>query len=315
MRAHFLSRGDGHAGVRTLLLVLLLAGSTVLDSAVAAATNDANTPAAQVVARVNGDAVTAAELDRLLSKGPADHAIRQAALQKLIDRRLLLQEAKRRELSVSEQEFDRAFISLRNHFEDLNAFGSWMHQQGLDEHSLFDHLRDNLLAARASAAIVADVQVPEAAIRDYYQAHARELRTDDVWIQMIVVGDRQTAEKVQRELDRGTDFGLLAQRVSLGRRAPQRGDLGWVNSEALWPPLRKAVQALKPGEAIGPLERGDNEFLIVRLEDRRPGREKSFTEARDEIASRLLATEQQAVMRAWLAEQKDTARIELLVDR
>jgi parvulin-like peptidyl-prolyl isomerase len=292
---------------------LLVAASIVLCGGPAAADDD-NTPAGQMVARVNGEPVTAAELDRMLSKGPADDATRQAALQKLIDRRLVLQDAKRRELSVSAQDFDRTFISLRNHFEDLNAFGSWMHQQGLDERTLFDYLRDNVLVARATAAIVADVQVSEAAIRNYYQAHARELLTDDVWIQMIVVDDRQTAEKVQRELDRGTDFGLLAQRVSLGQRATQRGDLGWVNSEALWPPLRKAVQELKPGEAIGPLARGEDEFLIVRLEDRRPGRGKSFTEARDEIASRLLATKQQEVMRTWLADQKQAARIELSVD-
>lgn len=267
-----------------------------------------------MVARVNGDTVTAAELDRLLGQATADDATRRAALQKLIDRHLVLQEAKRRELYVSEQEFDQAFISLRNHFEDLNAFGSWMHQQGLDERTLFDQLRDNVLAARARAAIVADVHVPEAAVKDYYRAHASELRTEEVWIQMIVVGDRPTAEKVQRELDRGTDFGLLAQRVSLGRRATQRGDLGWVNSEALWPPLRKAVQELNPGEAIGPLARGADEFLIVRLEDRRVGRAKSLDEARPEIESRLLAIKQRETLQAWLAEESRTARIEVFIE-
>jgi len=87
--------------------------------------------------------------------------------------------------------------------------------------------------------------------------------------------------------------------------------MGWVNSEALWPPMRDAVSTLKPGEAIGPVQKGD-QFQIVRVHARRPGRPKTFSEAQPEIEQRLLAAERQAVVTAWLAEQEKNAKIEVI---
>ena len=74
--------------------------------------------------------------------------------------------------------------------------------------------------------------------------------------------------------------------------------------------MRDAVSTLKPGEAIGPLQKGE-QFLIVRLQERRPGRTKTLAEARPEIERRLLAAERQAVVATWLAEQEKKAKIEV----
>ena len=86
--------------------------------------------------------------------------------------------------------------------------------------------------------------------------------------------------------------------------------MGWVDAATLGPPIRDAVGTLKPGEAIGPLQRGE-EFLIVRLHQRRQGRTKTIEEARGEIRAVLLAQKQHATLQAWMAEQKN-ATIEVL---
>jgi len=87
-----------------------------------------------------------------------------------------------------------------------------------------------------------------------------------------------------------------------------------VTAEALSPSVRDAVASLKPGEAVGPLPSGED-FLIVRLHQRRPGRAKTLAEARPEIERRLLQIEQHAALREWLREQEKTAKVEVLVDR
>ena len=111
---------------------------------------------------------------------------------------------------------------------------------------------------------------------------------------------------------KGEDFGRLARKNSLGRRAAQSGDMGWVNFESLPSPLREAVSELKPGEAIGPLARGE-ELLIVRLEERRSGRTKTFVEARNEIEQYMLTSSQQEAIQAWLAEQEKKSQIEVFL--
>ncbi|MBI4463520.1 MAG: peptidyl-prolyl cis-trans isomerase [Acidobacteria bacterium] len=280
--------------------------------------------APEMVARVNGEPVAQEELQRMLadpversqllqelgSPKPDDKELERLAIRKLIHRHLILQEAGRRNLHVTEQEFDQALTSLRRSFEDLTSFGMWMKEQGLDDQSLFETLRARMLVARGMGAVVEEVRVTEEQVEQYYEAHKEKLKTEEVWIQIIVVKERETAEEIQAALAKGEDFGRLARKNSLGRRAAQSGDMGWVNFESLPSPLREAVSELKPGEALGPLERGE-EFLVVRLEARRPGRTKSLAEARPEIEQRLLASKQQETAQAWLAEQEKKSQIEV----
>jgi parvulin-like peptidyl-prolyl isomerase len=268
-----------------------------------------------VLMRVNGEPVTQTEYERMLTS-LAPHGLdsterERVARRNLVHHRLILQEAARRSFRVAEQDLDAALTSLRGRFNDLRAFGVWMKEQGLDDRSLFQALHDGMLAARVRAALVEELHVTEAEVEQYYAAHTEELKTEDVWIQVIAVKERTAAEEIQTALSEGEDFGRLAQRRSLGMRATRGGDVGWVSSESLWPPMRRAVSTLQPGEAIGPLQRGE-EFLVVRLHERRPGRTKSLDEARPEIEPRLLAAKQEETMQAWLVQQEQQARIEIV---
>jgi parvulin-like peptidyl-prolyl isomerase len=275
---------------------------------------------AEIVARVNGDAVTRADLDRVLaqpntgSPGAATGGERERrALRQLINRRLILQEAGRRNMQVSVEDLDQSIIDLRRRFADLASFGSWMNERGLNDQSLFDSVRESLLLARATAALVENVRISDDAVLRYYEAHKGELQTEEVWIQIIVVENIKTARDIQKALEDGKNFGTLAQRYSIGGRAELGGDVGWVDAATLWPPIREAVAMLEPGEAIGPLSRDEDEVLIVRLEDRRETA-ASFFEARPGIEHRLLAAKQQQMLQAWLAQQEKQSDIEVLLE-
>jgi parvulin-like peptidyl-prolyl isomerase len=279
---------------------------------------------AQVVARVNGEAVTRAEWLRLVTSpmergllqdeaggaaaGP--EALGRVALRKLIERRLLLQEARRRGLTVTSQELDQTIAALRRRFEDLEGFGRWMKGRGLEGTALFRVVRDDILVAKTRGAIAAEASVTGGEVQRYYDAHASELRTEEVWLQVIAVKDRADGEEIQGALRKGEDFGRLARARSLGVRAHRGGDAGWVTAETLPPPVRDAVASLRPGEAIGPLA-ADGHFLVVRLHGRRPGRAKTLAEARPEIEKRLLGLEQHGAIGQWLREEQRKATIEV----
>ncbi len=279
----------------------------------------------RIEARVNGEPVTQSELKRMLSNPPARQQILQElgnqnpgskelerlAVRKLIHRRLILQEAGRRNFTVTEKDLDEAINSIRRRFEDIKDFGKWMKDQGLQDKLLFDAVRDDMLAARVRAALVEGVRLTDEQVRQYYDSHKDDLKTEEVRLQIIVVKDKATAEQIlTAAIKKREDFGRLAQQRSLGRRAAQGGDTGWVDSETLWPALRQAVGTLKTGEATGPLER-DAEFLLVRLHERRAGRRKSLAEARPEIERRLLPAKQQEAVQTWLAHQEQKSKIEV----
>jgi hypothetical protein len=126
-----------------------------------------------------------------------------------------------------------------------------------------------------------------------------------------LIRSKAEAEKILAALQKGESFSRLARKRSLGIHAAKGGDRGWVNFQALPPPLQKAVAMLKAGDVGGPLQKSDDEFLLVGLEGRRPVRAKSLAEARPEIERRLLPAKQREVIQAWLSEQEKKSRIEV----
>jgi parvulin-like peptidyl-prolyl isomerase len=307
-------------------LILAIASSLWTSTDSAYATQMASPAKADVViARVNGEPITESEFRRMVGNpltrqqlqqergetDPDQKELERLALQKLIQRRLMLQEASRRKIAVTNEELDKGMAALRRRFDDLKSFGQWMEEQGLDERSLFATIREEMVSTRTAGALVAGVRLTEEEIHEYYEAHTADLKSDEVWIQVITVKDKAAAEEIQKALKKGEDFGRLAQRRSIGLRAKEGGNVGWVDSATLWPPMREAVSTLKPGEAIGPLEKGE-EFLIVRLHQRRAGRTKTLAEARPEIEPLLLTQKQQAALKTWVAEQEKKSKIEVL---
>ena len=314
------------------MLALCVAASVLASPQPAWATQDKPTKQTKgsprsndgVAARVNGEPVTRKDLQRLLAnpaerrrlleaigdETPENEVLDRLALQRLIDRRLILQEAARRKFSISEPDLDKAVTGLRRRFADLKDLGLWMKDQGLDDKSLFDTIRDEMLAARVAAALVEGVRVSDDQVRQYYEDHQEDLKADEVHLQLIVVKDEAAAADVLAALQRGEDFGELARKWSAGLRATRGGDTGWVYSATLWPPLRQAVAAMSPRQANGPLKKGD-EFLVVRLHDRRPGRLMTLDEARPDIERRLAPARHQAAVAAWLSEQAKQAKIEM----
>jgi parvulin-like peptidyl-prolyl isomerase len=327
-----------------LLLILAVAGSpgASLDRAWAAQPGDsvrqerpghgvpdppgAKSEGAEVVARVNGETVTRAQFDRMVAnpltlrqarqelgvEEPDRKELERLAMRKLVHLRLLVQEAGRRKITVPQKELDEAITALRRRFDDLKDFGAWVKQQGLNDPELFETVRTDMLAKRVTAALAKGVRLTEDEAREYYEAHKEELIIgEEVRIRIIAVKDKAAAEEIVAALRKGEDFGRLARQRSLGMRAAQGGDTGWVDSRTLPPLLQTAVGPLSAGDAVGPLKKGDEEFLIVGLRGRRPLRAKSLAEARPEIERRLMPAKHRMVVEAWLTQQERESKIEM----
>jgi parvulin-like peptidyl-prolyl isomerase len=171
-----------------------------------------------------------------------------------------------------------------------------------------------MLTNRLLTALVEGVCLTEEEVQDYYEVHKEDLTIgEEVRLRIIAVRDRAAAEDILAALRKGENFSRLARKRSLGLRASQGGDTGWVNLQALPLPLRQAVGMLKTGDVAGPLEKNADEFLIVGLEGRRPVRAKSLAEALPEIERRLLPEKRQEAVEAWLTEQENNSKIELLL--
>jgi parvulin-like peptidyl-prolyl isomerase len=253
-------------------------------------------------------------LRELGSQDPDRKELEHLALQKLIIRGLFLQEAAQRHLTVTEQELDGAFTKFRSRFKNAKRFAAWKKAQGLDDKRLREDLHAQMLVRLARKAVAEEARLTEEQVQEYYEAHKEEWkRAEEVRLRVIAVRDKAAADELLAALKHGEDFDRLARERSVGDGAAQGGDLGWVRTQRLQSPLQEAVRSLKAGETSGPLQSGA-EFIVVRVEERQPGRTVRLAEARPEIERRLLPAKQQEAVEAWLMEQAQQAQIEVLLN-
>jgi peptidyl-prolyl cis-trans isomerase SurA len=313
----------GRLGPVTLLLlsVLLVAAG----AAAAVAWSRTRSADREVLARVNGEPVTRAHVQRMLADPIAkqdlrreygartvdSQALERLAVRQLIVSRLVLQEGARRRVTVTEQEVDQRITEVRRRFADLQRFDAWLNSRGLDQTSFREAIRTDMVMARVRAGLVAGARITEEQIRQHYEAHKHELNTDEeVRLRIIAVEGLAAADQILTALQRGEEFDRLARTRSRGFRAAQGGDIGWMSPGHLPPPVRQAVMALEPGQTGGPVPAGA-QFLVVRLAERRLPRAMTLAEARPAIERGLLAAKQREAVRVWLSEREKKSRIEV----
>jgi parvulin-like peptidyl-prolyl isomerase len=111
----------------------------------------------RVEAVVDGSPITKSEVDRALEeakrasggKEPDPASLRGAVLNSLIDRRLLLAEARKFNLvQVTDKEVQEAFDSVKSRYRSKEEFEAALAQDEMTQDELKENLRDQLLALK-----------------------------------------------------------------------------------------------------------------------------------------------------------------------
>ncbi|MCB4789420.1 MULTISPECIES: peptidylprolyl isomerase [unclassified Delftia] len=199
----------------------------------------------------------------------------------------------------------------------LRTMAKMAQEQGLDRDpkvaAIVQVARDKALADAWLAAFdeknTPTVEAAEKQARTIYLAHPERFKVgEEVRASHILVAGKDADAKAQAErlladLKNGADFAALAQERSADKGSGARGgDLGFFGKDRMAPEFEAAAFALqKPGELSGVVQTQFG-YHIIRLEERKPARTKTFDEARDELVQGIRASAAQDV-RAQVAEQ------------
>src|SRR5688500_1221219 len=140
-----------------------------------------------VVARVNGEEITRADLERsirgvetqLNQRMPADKrdGVVRGVLERLINYRLLLQEARARGIEIPAAEIDAQLRALAQQFPSEEALRNALVTRGVTVDMLRDDARRDLRVAKlVSQETGKDVAVPVEDVRKFYEANLERFR-------------------------------------------------------------------------------------------------------------------------------------------
>jgi parvulin-like peptidyl-prolyl isomerase len=306
--------------VRVRLLSALLAGLSVavLGACGGSLTTSSPSPTADagVVARVDGEQVTQAQVDeiqaeaRLSGRGDSTDAARGEAVR----RTLVLREAERLGVSVGDAAVRRRVSEVERIAGGAEALDAALARASMTR-AEFDHaIRYSLLAAALADVKYADTMISSAAVRAFYDRHRGDLYTKSASLRLaqITVPGQKLAEKLVRRLRRGADFAETARQYSMD---PQTryvgGEVGWVSAFTVPPQVLTAVQHVASGAVADPV-RSSGKWQIFKVLAKRPARILPFAEAREAIARELTRRRRAAALQDWIAAERKRASIELL---
>lgn len=289
-----------------------------------------------VVARVNDEEITRSDLERgirgveteLNQRMPADKrdGVVRGVLERLINYRLLLQEARARGIEVSPAEIDAQMTALARRFPSRDAMREALIVRGVTLEMLREDARRDLRVAKLVADETGEeLKVSQDDVRRFYDRNLDRFRQPEaaraahIFVRLPKDADdkvthamRVRAESLMRLAKRGDDFGELARNYSEDRATGARGgDLGWFAKGTTPEPFDAVVFSLPAGE-VGGLAQTDDGFHVVKVYERRPARVQPYEEVEPDLATFLLRQLQEQMTLDLIQALRAKAKIDIL---
>lgn len=317
----------------SLLTLLSLAGLAHLTAA------EAVLPAEQtdsVAASVNGEPISVRDLLKetarqeeiiytTLPKKEQYNAIlklRKEALDRAIDRKLLLDAYKQQTFKIPEQYIESAMdeIALSQAIRSRREFYAKLRAQNTTPEEVRRMIREQLIIqAMTARRIQIKGQVTPREIREYFLAHRHELDKPAQWhLAMIAIPADSPARKkagglaeVARELKKNpAGFASAAAIYSTGPNAADGGSLGWIPLPSLRPEFAEACKDASPGEVIGPVKAGEMDYFL-QIREIREAKKADFAEHEPALRKKLEEQRAAEIMAEYYKELRSNAVIRI----
>lgn len=292
----------------------------------------------RIVAVVNREIITLSEVERMighlkeeieggnrLERRGRINELSRMALEKLIEEKLIDQEAKRSGIKVAAKEIDGAIdeIKQRNAAtqEDLEKA---LAINGLTLEAFKKEIEKKMIRSKlVQWAVKVEPNVGEKELRDFYLKNADRYRTEESYRPghiLLKVPKEATAEevleirakcqKVLVKIKAGEDFGEMAVLYSEDISSKDRGDLGVFRKGELLPAFEKEALRLKVGE-VSEVFRTDFGFHIIKLLDRKGGDPLPFEEMKEKVRQDYLEREFEKGLKQFLTTLREKSIIDI----
>jgi len=273
----------------------------------------------QVVAWVNGHPIYLSDYQERIRKNwmfkeasaqELEYRLKLRCLEEMIEQELILEEARRLGIQVSDQELEAELKDMI----DLEAEDTQkvFQQSGTSVIEWKERIRKELLIRKTIETVLSyQVYISDSEIRDYYERNkAHFFLPKRVRIRQILVSEEGLAQEILAQLRAGADFGELAERYSESPEAKKGGDLGWVEPEQLLLALQEEIGRLLPGQ-ISKLVESSFGYHIIKLEERAEQVQLDFEQAKPEIKKSLEEEQKNQLFNKWLEGLFKKARIRI----
>lgn len=283
----------------------------------------------KTLATVNNEVVTLSDYHffvRSLGIPERPGMIDEEVLKKMLEEKVILDEAKKRGMEISEAETDRLVEEFRKNGsmsqEDMERE---LRKEGLDMSGYRKLLKNRLMALRLiETEVDSKVIVTEKEVEDFYKINEKEFLTgpekavlkaiflklnEDATVTEITDLKRK-ALRITAQMEQGERFETLVRQYADDRLKSEDGKWGEFEKGTLIPLLDEKVFSMKAGEVSEPLWVRDGVY-ILKLEGKIGGTIRPLKEVGAEIGRYLRGQKKERLFNEWMKTLWEKASIKV----
>lgn len=312
---------------------ILLAAASALLPACSKGSDSADKEKGTTVAVVNGVKIGEDEVGKLVQVMRQQNFIppdstttgstpeekqRFFAIDRLIDRALVLQDAARQKIAPPAADIDQRLQQFKTQAGAGDSLPA-----GMNEAELRRNLADDLtINEYFEKSVIEPIQVSDTEVQEYFTGHPEQfggqdqvrarhilIRLDPAATDQQKAEARQKAQEVLDQAKKGQDFAELARKHSQDPGSgPNGGDLGFFGRGQMVKPFEDAAFGLESGQVSGLVE-SQFGYHIIKVEEKKAAEPLQLDAIRHQLEQFLKSQKVQSAVEARLASLKAGAKI------
>jgi peptidyl-prolyl cis-trans isomerase C len=291
----------------------------------------------EVIARVNGEAITRTEFEQAVenlearagSPVPPEQRDRifRGLLDQIISYKLLSQESRARRIAVTDAEVDARIAEIRGQFPSEELFKQVLAERNLTLEQIRRDAREDMAIARLlETELAGKIDVTPEQVASFYAENPDQfqqperVRASHILIAVPPNADaaartqaRFRAESVLKEARAGKDFAALAREHSEEPgSAANGGDLGFFQRGQMVGPFNDVAFSL-PAGAVSDLVETQFGYHIIKVAEKQPARTVPLEEVRPQVEQYLQNVNREKQTEAFIAALKAKGKVEIFI--
>ncbi|MDD5560506.1 MAG: peptidyl-prolyl cis-trans isomerase [Candidatus Omnitrophica bacterium] len=276
----------------------------------------------KMVAVVNNEVITQKDLNdflnfirvqysRELSGKALEEKVNSARpdlLQRLIEDRLMLQEAKNEKITIEPARIKAKIDEIKKRYALESDFERELAKQGLVQADLENKIREQMLSfSVVEQKVRSKIAIRPDEVTDFYNQNKRQfVKPEERVLTVVTLQDENAAKSLSRSLRQGEKMEDLAVKYSF-----TVDKLSASSGQDLRGEIEGVVFKLGMGEISDPIKI-DGQYYIFRLDDIIGSRQLNLAQSQDKIQAYLFDKKMQERLTKWLDELKKQSYIKIL---
>ncbi|RLD16175.1 MAG: hypothetical protein DRI36_06060 [Caldiserica bacterium] len=251
--------------------------------------------------------------------------IKEEILNQMIEEKLLLQEAKRKGIRVSEREVDEGIAEIKSRFKSEKEYQEELKRQGLTPSKMRENIREQLMIIKLiDMEVKSKIENPtDKELEEFYKNNKEmmwepeKVRVRHIFIKVSSTTPKEVARKkaikILKLAKEGEDFSELARKYSDAPSKVNGGDLGFFARGEMTPEFEKVAFSLNVGE-ISDIVETENGFHIIKCIGKKAREKRSFEDVKEDLRSYIFRLRFEDSYNKYIRRLRDKAVIKINED-